>query len=256
MNVMGDRPLGPGSQGIDLDRFRLSGMRIGVLKPPHGIHPGTLKLYEEACRVFRSEGAVLVELEEPPSLRRLDEAETTALLYEFKAALNAYLAGLDPRKVPVRSLTELIRFNVDHAAEEMPDFGQELFEQAEACGPLTDARYRSALATLKHGADRAGLRALLARSPVRVLLAPGNSPAEIRDPLWGDRGGEGTWPVIAQAAAIAGYPSLTVPAGLVRGIPVGVVLVAGRFQEGLLLQVGNAYERAARARIPPRPGAA
>jgi amidase len=91
---------------------------------------------------------------------------------------------------------------------------------------------------------------------VRVLLAPGNAPAEIRDPLWGDRGGEGTWPVIAQAAAISGYPSLTVPAGLVRGIPVGVVLVAGRFQEGLLLQVGNAYERAARARIPPRPGAA
>lgn len=247
---MGDRALGYGPQGSDLHGFRLAGLRIGMMKPSRGIHPGTLKIFEEACRVFRSEGAVLVELDEPASLHALDEPETTALLYEFKSAINRYLSGLDPAKVSARSLADLIKFNATHEAEEMPDFGQELFEQAEACGPLTEARYLKAVAALKRGADIEGLQALLSRHAVQVLLAHGNAPAEVRDPLWGDRGG--SWPSIASAAAVAGYPSLTVPAGMVRGLPVGIVLVGSRFKDGLLLQVGHAFERAARARVAPR----
>jgi hypothetical protein len=107
----------------------------------------------------------------------------------------------------------LIAFNLANEAAEMPDFRQELFEQAEACGPLTDPKYLQALATLQKGADVEGLRAMLTTPSVDLLFAAGNAPTEIRDPLRGDRGGEGTWPAIASAAAIAGYPSITVPRG-------------------------------------------
>jgi amidase len=129
-------------------------------------------------------------------------------------------------------------------------FGQEIFEMAQARGPLTDAVYQKALATLGRAADTEGLAALLGQQGVEVLLAPSNGPAELIDHVWGDRRGGG-WSQIAGAAAIAGYPSLTVPAGLVSGLPVGITLVAPRNQDGLLLQVALGFERAAHARVPP-----
>jgi len=176
--------------------------------------------------VLEREGAVIVDLKNPPAFDELDEPEFEALLYEFKAALNDYLATLDASQVEVKTLADLIAFNRARADEELVVFGQEIFELAE------------------------GLAALLAQQGVEVLLAPSNGPAELIDPVWGDRRGGG-WSQIAGAAAIAGYPSLTVPAGLISGLPVGVTLVGNRNQDGLLLQVARAYERAANARVAP-----
>ena len=169
---------------------------------------------------------------------------------EGLAAINDYLATLDQSQVAVKSLAELIAFNAAHANEELVVFGQEIFDMAEARGPLTDAVYQKAVATLQRAADTEGLAALLGQQGTEVLLAPSNGPAELIDHVWGDRRGGGR-SQIAGAAAIAGYPSLTVPAGLVSGLPVGITLVGNRNQDGLLLQVARAYERAASPRMPP-----
>jgi amidase len=197
---------------------------------------------------------VLIDLKSPAAFDEMDEPEFDSLLYEFKASINDYLATLDPSQVNCKSLTDLIAFNRANADRELIVFGQEIFEMAEAKGPLSDASYQNALVTLKRTADTEGLSALLSQG-VEVLMSPSNGPADLIDPVWGDRRGGG-WSPIAGAAAIAGFPSLTVPAGLVQGLPVGITLVTQRNEDGLLLQAARAYERAANARVPPRLGVA
>ncbi len=250
--VIAERPLGFGSHGTDLEGFSLKGVRIGALPVDKASHPDTPRLYSEARAVLEREGAVLVDLKPPTAFEEMNKPEWEALQFEFKAALNEYLATLDPVQVPSRTLADLIAFNRAHSVQEMPHFGQELFELSEARGPLSDPVYQQLLATLDRTADKEGLAALLGQQGVELLLAPGPGPADRIDELWGDRRGDGGWPAIASAAAIAGYPSLTVPAGLIRGMPVGIILVGRRNEDGLLLQVGRAYERAAGARVAPR----
>jgi amidase len=217
---------------------------------PEGAHPDTARLFADARTALAHEGAVIIDLKPPSAFGELEEPELEALLYEFKAAINDYLATLDQSQVGVKSLADLIAFNTAHANEELVVFGQEIFDMAEARGPLTDAVYQKAIATLQRAADTEGLASLLGQQGAEVLLAPSNGPAELIDHVWGDRRGGG-WSQIADAAAIAGYPSLTVPAGLVSGLPVGITLVGNRNQDGLLLQVARAYERAANPRTPP-----
>ena len=253
--VIAERPLGFGTHGTDIEGFSLRGVRIGALPMGKLSHPGAAALYAAARAALEHDGAIIVDLKAPSAFDEMDEPEFDALLYEFKASINDYLAGLDPALVPSRTLADLIAFNQTHSAEELPLFGQEIFEQAQALGPLTDARYQKALATLQRTADVEGLAALLGQQSVELLVAPGNGPAERIDEVWGDRRGDGGWPAIASAAAIAGYPSLTVPAGLIRGLPVGLTFVGNRFQDGLLLQVARAFERATGARVPPNLGA-
>ena len=248
-DAMAERPLRYGPHGADLEAFRLRGVKIGAMPLPKGAHPDTTGLFAAARAALTQEGAVIVDLKNPAAFDELDEPEFEALLYEFKASINAYLATLDPSQVDARSLADLIAFNRAHADEELVIFGQEIFEMAETRGPLTDDKYQKALATLQRAADTEGLAALLGQG-VEVLLAPSNGPAELIDHIWGDRRGGG-WSQIAGAAAIAGYPSLTVPAGLAAGLPVGITLVGNRNQDGLLLQVARAYERATNARVPP-----
>jgi len=251
--AMAERPLGFGAHGTDLEAFRLRGVRIGALPMPKAAHPDTTRLFADARAALEHEGAVVVDLKNPPAFDELDEPEFEALLFEFKAAINDYLAALDRSQVESKTLADLIAFNRAHADEELVIFGQEIFEMAEAHGPLTDPGYLKAAAILQRAADTEGLAALLAQQGVEVLLAPSNGPAELIDHVWGDRRGGG-WSQIAGAAAIAGYPSLTAPAGLVNGLPVGITLVGNRNQDGLLLQVARAYERATNARVPPRLG--
>jgi amidase len=248
--TIAERPLGYGAHGTDLEAFRLRGVRIGAMPLPEGAHPDTARLFADARTALAREGAVIIDLKSPSVFGELEEPEFEALLYEFKAAINDYLATLDQSQVGVKSLADLIAFNTAHADEELVVFGQEIFDMAEARGPLTDAVYQKAVATLQRAADTEGLAALLGQQGAEVLLAPSNGPAELIDHVWGDRRGGG-WSQIADAAAIAGYPSLTVPAGLVSGLPVGITLVGNRHQDGLLLQVARAYERAANPRMPP-----
>jgi amidase len=242
--------LGFGAHGSDIEAFRLRGVRIGVMPVPQGAHPDTTRLFADARAVLEQEGAATVDLKPPKAFDESGEAQLDGLLFEFKDAINAYLATLDPSQVDCRTLADLIAFNRAHADEELIVFGQEIFEMAEAKGPLSDPAYEKALATLKRTADVEGLATLLGQQGVEVLVGPSNGPADLIDSVWGDRRGGGS-SQIASAAAIAGYPSLTVPAGLVSGLPVGITLVTNRNQDGLLLQVARAYERAANARVPP-----
>lgn len=251
--VIAERAIGFGAHGNDLEAFRLRGVRIGALPVPKSAHPVTAHLYADARAVLQQEGAIVVDLKSPPAFDEHNDPdpEFEALLYEFKAAINAYLGTLDPAQVDCKTLTDLIAFNRAHADAELVIFGQEIFEMADAHGPLTDPAYQKALASLQRTADTEGLAALLGQQGVEILLSPSNGPAERIDEVWGDRH-DGGFSQIASAAAIAGYPSLTVPAGAVDGLPVGITLVGHRNQDGLLLQVARAYERAANARVPPR----
>ncbi|MGC1729215.1 MAG: amidase [Steroidobacteraceae bacterium] len=227
------------------------GMKLGVLPPPASTHPEVLKQSREWLELLESEGCTLVDLPSPPGWSTLQEDEYEPALYEFKADLNAYLARFNGT-LPVRTLADLIRFNEEHAAAEMPFFGQELFVQAEAYGPLTTEAYRKELRHILEVADTKGLSALFARYQVDALVASGNGPAELIDHVWGDRyENSGGWPTMCSAAAVAGWPSLTVPAGFVMGLPVGIHFVAPRFREGRLLQIGRSFERARQARRPP-----
>jgi amidase len=249
-SVIAERPLGFGSHGTDLEAFRLRNVRIGVMPVPQGAHPDTTRLFADVRAALEREGAVTVDLKVPKAFDETSDAQLEALLYEFKDAINAYLSTLDPSQVESRTLKDLIAFNKARANDELIVFGQEIFEMAEAKGPLSDEAYQKALATLRRAADTEGLATLLGQQGVEVLMGAGNGPADLIDPVWGDRR-TGVGSPIAGAAAIAGFPSLTMPVGLVLGLPLGVSLVTYRNQDGLLLQVARAYERAANARVAP-----
>jgi amidase len=168
------------------------------------------------------------------------------MLYEFKAGLNAYLAGLGP-DAPVRSLKEVIEFNEKHADTELCWFGQETLILAESKGPLTDPAYLEALATCRRLSREEGIDAVMNAHRLDALVAPTTGPAHVTDYLYGDRGtGSST-----SAAAVAGYPSITVPAGQVNGLPVGVSFFGRAWSEPKLLGMTHAYEQGTRARRPP-----
>lgn len=195
-------------------------------------------------------GADVVDLNLPAGLQQFGAAEFLALLYEFKHAINLYLGDLAPARREANSLESLIEFNRREAAREMPLFGQEIFEQSVACGPLTEPRYLDAVQSLNQSVDIDGLAALFTQSKLDLIMAPGSGPAELIDPIWGNRRDTGG-SSLGSAAAVAGYPSLTLPIGLVRDMPVGLTLVSRRNEDASLLKFAAAVEAATQRRIPP-----
>jgi Asp-tRNA(Asn)/Glu-tRNA(Gln) amidotransferase A subunit family amidase len=178
----------------------------------------------------------------------LSSAAYDVLLYEFKHDLNAYLAGLPNLDLlPAKTLEELIAFNQAHADEEMPYFGQEIFEKSQAKGPLTETGYVEAL-ELAQSASRRGIDQLLAEHELDALIAPTGAPAWKTDLVNGDHfiGGSSSYP------ARAGYPNITVPMGAVHGLPVGLSFFASALSEPTLVEITYAYEQATRHRSPPR----
>ena len=168
------------------------------------------------------------------------------MLYEFKTDLDAYLSGLGP-SAPVKSLAEIIDFNESHAAEEMEFFGQETFLKAVAKGPLTDRAYKQALAKCQKLARTSGIDAAMKKHKLDALAAPTNSPAWVVDPVLGDSAIGSSHSL----AAVAGYPSITVPAGFARGLPLGVSFFGHAQSEPVLFRLALALEQAAPKRQRP-----
>lgn len=175
------------------------------------------------------------------------ESELEVLLYELKADLNAYLASLGP-KAPVKTLAEAIGFNETHRAVEMPYFGQELFLKAQAKGPLTDKAYTDALEKNRRLSRAEGIDALMDQHRLDAIVAPTGGPAWVIDLVNGDHHGGGS----SSPAAVAGYPNITVPAGFVFGLPVGISFFGRAWSEGMLIRLAYAFDQATRARRPPR----
>ncbi len=233
-----------------LDANGLAGARLGVVRKFFGWHPEVDRQMTAVLELLRQLGAVLVDPVEIPHLGEYDAGEFEIMLYEFKHGLNAYLAGLPasaPEGTP-RSLAALIEWNRQHAGEEMPWFGQEIFEQAEAKGPLTDEAYMKALAENLRLSRGEGLDAALGGQKLDALISPTMGPAYLTDWLNGDHyGGSGTSP-----CAVAGYPHITVPAGHVQGLPWGLSFMGTAWSEAKLIRYAHAFEQASRARRAPR----
>lgn len=228
----------------------LKSRRIGWWPGSANVRPDVLAKCHEARDLLIANGAEIVDLSLPAGLQQFGSVEFLALLYEFKQAIDTYLGALAPTRREARSLAELIEFNQREAAREMPFFGQEIFEQSVVCGPLTEPKYVDAVRTLQQSVDVDGLAALFAQSTLDLIVAPGSGPAELIDPIWGNRRDTGG-SSLGSAAAVAGYPSLTLPIGLVRDMPVGLTLVTRRNDDAPLLQLAAGIEKATNGRVPP-----
>jgi amidase len=230
-----------------LDPAGLKGARIGVLRQKFGFHPGVDGLMENALRALESQGATLVDPATHETLPQLGHWETTVLLYELKHDMRAYLSRLGP-DAPVKSLADIIAFNEAHAAEEMPYFDQDLFLAAQAKGELTDAEYIEALEHCTRLARAEGIDALMDRHQLDALVAPTAGPACPTDLVYGNRGTGGS----STAAAVARYPSVTVPAGFIAGLPVGLSFIGRAYGESTLIKLAYSFEQATTHRQPPR----
>jgi amidase len=231
-----------------LDAGALKGARIGVARKQYfGYSAPADELIERAIADMKAQGATLVDPANIPTASKLEGCELDVLLHEFKADLNKYLAARGP-SARVRTLEELIAFNEREKDREMPFFGQELFVQAQAKGPLTSPAYRAALTKCRALARAQGIDLVMRQHKLDALIAPTGSPAWTTDLINGDHfvGASST------PGAVAGYPSITVPAGFVRGLPVGLSFIGGAWSEPRLIALAYAYEQATKHRRPPQ----
>lgn len=212
-----------------LDKEGLKGARIGVVKQYLGNNAESKKIFEAQIEVLRSAGATLIDVTFPDELGKLGDDRLNVLLYEFKTDLNKYLAA---RGSQYKTLADLIKYNNDNKEKEMPIFAQELFEQSEAKGGLSDKAYLDSLAKIKSATREKGIDALVAKDNLDALVAPATGAA---------------WSI----AAVAGYPFITVPAGFIEGLPVGVGFFGKAFSEPALIKFAYAFEQKTKARRKP-----
>jgi amidase len=230
-----------------LDKDGLRGMRLGVARKHFGFSERVDKLLNDAMAEMKKLGAVFVDPADVPTTGKFDDSELEVLLYEFKADLNTYLAGLGPQ-APVRSLKDVIAFNERNRDREMPYFGQDIMEKAEAKGPLTSKPYLLALQKNHLLTRTQGIDFIMRKHQLDALIAPTGGPPWPTDWLNGDHFTGG----YSSASAVAGYPHITVPAGYVFGMPVGLSFFGGAYSEGKLIKMAYAFEQASKARRAPK----
>ena len=221
-----------------LDADGLRDKRIGVVRSLAGFHSEVDALFDRAIADMEAAGATIVDdlaFERPEGFGK---ASFDVLLYELKADLDAYLAGLPDETLSRLTLERLITFDEDHADEEMPWFGQEIFEQAQATDGLESETYREALALIRKATREDGIDRLVREHDLDALIAPTGGPAWTIDLVNGDHfsGGSSTYP------AVAGYPDLTLPMGTVHGLPVGLSIFGPALSEPTLIEIASAYE--------------
>ena len=235
---------------IDLGDGPLDGCRIGVVREHFtGYSEHTDRIFEEALLALRDCGAEVLDPVPLPgdAQLRTTEARLTVLLYEFKAGINQYLASR--AGLPVRSLDDVIQFNLDHASEEMPYFGQELLLKASRKSGLDAVEFLEAKQSLIQLARTDGIDAAVARYGLDAIAVPSEAPAFVIDPINGDRSLGNS----AELAAVAGYPHITVPAGFAFGLlPVGLSLFGTPERELEILRIACAFEKATSVGRPPR----
>ena len=237
---------------VDYTRFLnadgLRGARIGVARERFfGYSDVTDALINEAIEVMKRQGAVIVDPANIATAGKFDDSEFDVLLYEFKADLNAYLASLGPT-ARVRTLQDIINYNESHKDQEMPYFGQEIMLRAQKKGPLTEKKYRDALAKNLRMSRTQGIDATMTKYKLDAIVAPTGSPAWTTDLTNGDHfTGASSTP-----AAVAGYPNINVPAGYSHGLPVGVSFFGRAFSEATLIRLAYAYEQATHHRKAPQ----
>ena len=234
---------GPPLPGDGLDPAGLRGRRIGVARGYCGFDEAVDRIVEEALTAIRESGAEVIDEVALPLPEEIRPDERKVMLYEFKAGLNAYLGGLGPA-APVKSLAEVIAFNRQNRDRVMPFFPQDLLEAAEAKGPLDEPAYREALATTKRRTRETGIDAAIGHHRLDAIVAPTTCTPWLIDWVNGDNRSGGS----ASPAAAAGYPNITVPAGYVRGLPVGLSFFAGASEEPRLICLAHAFECATKIR--------
>jgi amidase len=229
-----------------LNKDGLRGMRLGVARKHFGFNERVDKLMNDLLAEIKRLGAVLVDPADIPTTGKFDDSEFEVLLYEFKADLNTYLAGLGPQ-APVRSLKDVIAFNEKNRDREMPYFGQDIMTKAEAKGPLTSKPYLAALRKNHLLTRTQGIDAVMKKHRLDALVAPTGGPPWPTDWINGDHFTGG----YSSASAVAGYPHITVPAGYVFGLPVGISFFGSAFSEAKLIKIAYAFEQATKVRRPP-----
>ena len=230
-----------------LDAAGLKGAKIGVARNFFGFHDGVESVMNVALGVMESEGAALIDTESLAKTDGAGSAEGTVLQYELKHDMAAYLARLGDAS-PMKTLKDLIEFNDRNRESEMPFFGQDFFIKAEQKGPLTEFGYIEARAKCLRLTRTEGIDAAFEEHEVDCFVAPTISLPCVTDPVNGDHWlGSSTSP-----AAISGYPSITVPAGYVFGLPVGMSFFGAAWSEPTLIRLAYAFEQASKFRQPPR----
>jgi amidase len=221
-----------------LNAETLKGKRVGVFRFAPGAHPEMDVIYERALSRLRSEGVTLIEVKTPDAAP-IGVAENKVLLDELKTDLNAYLASTPPA-VPTRDLAALIEYN-RKSPYELELFGQEQFIQSQATGGVDDPGYKDALESSRRLADAEGLDRLMRENKLDLFVAPTTTAAWRVDIVYGDTGGDS----FTQLPAIAGYPHLTVPMGMVQGLPVGLSFIGPKWSDAMLVGCGFAFTNGA-----------
>ena len=228
-----------------LDPHGLRGARIGVARKYFGSNDAQDQLMNNLIADMKRQGADIVDPADLPTHGKFDDTEFLVLLYELKADLNAYLAA---RPGAPGSLKDIIDFNESNGDKEMPYFGQDIFIKAEAKGPLTGKEYTDALEANHRLSRKEGIDAVMDQFHLDAIMAPTAGPAWLTDLANGDHAVGGS----SNAAAVAGYPDITVPAGFVFGLPVGISFFGRAWSEPTLLKIAYGFEQTIQARRPPR----
>jgi len=226
-----------------LDPNGLRGVRLGIVRKSFGFNAPVDQLMEQSIAAMKSAGAEMIDPVEIPPDGKIGEPENEVLLYEFKAGLNAYLKA----RGRTETLAAVIAFNEKNRARELDHFGQELLLKAEKKGPLTDPAYRKARAECLRLTRTEGIDAACAKYRLGALVAPTSCLAWLTDYINGDSGNGGC----STPPAVAGYPHITVPAGLVHGLPAGISFFGPAWSEPALIKVAYAFEQATKARRKP-----
>ena len=229
-----------------LDKNGLKGARIGVARKMTGTDKRIINILESCLDAMKQMGAVIVDPANVENFNKFSKSEMEVLHYEFKADLNKYLSSTN---APMKTLAEIIKFNKENKNRVMPYFGQEHMEIAQKKGSLMDRKYRSALAKNHQLTRKEGIDATMRKHKLDAIVVPSGGPSWIIDLINGDAA---NWDMESSSPpAVAGYPHITVPAGYINGLPIGISFFAKAWQEPTLIRLAFAFEQATKIRKPP-----